>query len=205
MRAIWGSLWGEKMWYYLRGFDLPDEETNRSSVGHSHVLAPEMRPPEQAYIIARRLTMKAAARLRRLEHHAGKFSLSVRIEDGPRLGLEAACALSQDSFVFLKLLDELWVMLMKEAGNRKVKKVNVLLHNLTANKDLNIQPDLFAEPPPAAATKSKNEKILKAIDTLNQKFGRDTVLAGMMNRQDKAATGTKIAFTRIPDMEEFLE
>jgi DNA polymerase-4 len=38
MRAVWGSLWGEKMWYYLRGYDLPDEETNRSTVGHSHVL-----------------------------------------------------------------------------------------------------------------------------------------------------------------------
>ena len=91
MRAIWGSIWGEKMWYYLRGFDLPDEETHRSTVGHSHVLAPDMRQPHQAYQIARRLTMKAVARLRRMEYCAEKFSLSVRIENGPRLGLEASC------------------------------------------------------------------------------------------------------------------
>jgi DNA polymerase-4 len=67
MRAVWGSIWGEKMWYYLRGYDLPDEATSRSSVGHSHVLSPDMRPPAQAYQIARRLTMKAVARLRRME------------------------------------------------------------------------------------------------------------------------------------------
>lgn len=43
------------------------------------------------------------------------------------------------------------------------------------------------------------------MDALNHKSGRDTVLLGMTSNQDKSATGTKIAFTRIPDMEEFLE
>lgn len=205
MRAIWGSLWGEKMWYYLRGFDLPDEETNRSTVGHSHVLAPEMRHPKQAYMIARRLTMKAAARLRRMEYHAGKFFLSVRIEDGPRLGLEASCLPAQDSFIFLKLLDDLWQALLQEAGRKRIKKVNVLIHGLIPDKDLNIQPNLFSMAAPAAAAKKKNEKISKTIDQLNQKFGRDTVLLGMTSNHDKIAAGTKIAFTRIPDMEEFLE
>lgn len=205
MRAIWGSLWGEKMWYYLRGYDLPEEETERSTVGHSHVLAPEMRPPDQAYMIARRLTMKAAARLRRMEYHAEKFSLSIRIEDGPRLGLEAGCLPSQDSFIFLKLLEDLWQALMKETGRKRIKKINIMIHRLIPDKDLNIQPDLFAMAAPAAAVKKKDEKISQAMDVLNHKFGRDTVLLGMTSNQDKSATGTKIAFTRIPDMEEFLE
>jgi DNA polymerase IV len=205
MRAIWGSLWGEKMWYYLRGFDLPDGETNRSTVGHSHVLAPEMRPPEQAYIVARRLTMKAAARLRRMEYHAGKFSLSVRIEDGPRLGLEASCAPAQDSFIFLKLLEDLWQALLHESGARKIKKINIVLHDLVPDKDLNVQADLFAAPAPAQAIKKRNEKVSRAMDHLNQKFGKNTVLLGMTGDQEKSATGTKIAFTRIPDMAEFLE
>lgn len=205
MRAIWGSLWGEKMWYFLHGYDLPDEATNRSTIGHSHVLAPQMRAPAQAYIIARRLTMKAAARLRRMEYHAGKFSLSSRIEEGPRIGLEASCPPSQDSFIFLKLLEDLWQVLAQETGNRRIKKVSVLIHGLTPSKDLNIQPDLFSLPAPAAAAKKKDEKVSKAIDALNQKFGRDTVLLGMTSDQEKSDTGTKIAFTRIPDMEEFLE
>lgn len=204
MRAVWGSIWGEKMWYYLRGYDLADEETHRSTVGHSHVLAPDMRPPHQAYQIARRLTMKAAARLRRMEYCAGKFSVSFRVENGPRLGLEAPCQPSQDSFVFLTLLEEMWLELVREAKNARIKKVNVVLHGLVPEKDLHIQGDLFA-PAIAPQKRIKNEKISKVMDQLNQKFGKDTVLLGMTPNQGKSFTGTKIAFTRIPDMEEFLE
>jgi DNA polymerase-4 len=202
LRAVWGSLWGERMWYYLRGYDLPEAETNRRSIGHSHVLAPEMRPPEQAYIIARRLTMKAAARLRRMGYCANKFSLSVRIENGPRLGFEAGCAPAQDSFLFLRLLESLWRDALREAGHGRVKKIGVMLHGLVPEGDVHGQADLFA---PVTATKTRHEAVSQAIDRLNRKFGRDTVLLGMAAGQEKSATGTKIAFTRIPDREEFRE
>ncbi|MBI3440912.1 MAG: impB/mucB/samB family protein [Proteobacteria bacterium] len=207
MRAVWGSIWGEKMWYYLRGYDLPDEETSRSSVGHSHVLSPEMRPPAKAYQIAQRLTMKAAARLRRMEYCAGKISLSVRIENGPRIGCETSCQPSQDSFKFQSLLEELWTALMHETKKQRIKKVNVVLHGLVPTEDLHVQADLFDAVIPAATEKkqARNEKLSIAMDRLNQKFGKDTVLLGMTPDQGKAFTGTKIAFTRIPDMEEFLE
>src|ERR1035437_994646 len=118
------------MWYYLRGYDLPDEETNRSTVGYSHVLSPDMRPPQKAYQIAQRLTMKAAARLRRMEYFSEKISLSLRGENGPRIGCEASCQPSQDSFVFQELLGELWQALMKETRNQRIKKVNIVLHGL---------------------------------------------------------------------------
>lgn len=103
------------MWYYLRGYEIPDQETTRSSIGHNHVLAPEMRPPAQAWHIARRLTVKATARLRRMDYYAGAFSLSMRLENGPRLGLEARCPHAQDSFAFLQILEEMWRALMHEA------------------------------------------------------------------------------------------
>ena len=207
MRAVWGSIWGEKMWYYIRGYDLPDEETSRSTVGHSHVLSPEMRPPDKAYQIAQRLTMKAAARLRRMEYCAGKISLSVRVENGPRIGCELSCPPSQDSFVFQSLLGELWRALMQETKAQRIKKVNIVLHGLVPEKDLHVQADLFDTVAPTAAVqkRAKNEKISAAMDQLNQKFGKDTVLLGMTPQQGKSFTGTKIAFTRIPDMEEFVE
>ena len=207
MRAVWGSIAGEKMWYYLRGYDLADEETSRSTVGHSHVLSPDMRPPHKAYQIAQRLMMKAAARLRRMEYCAGKISLSVRIENGPRIGCEASCQPSQDSFIFQNLLEELWQALMKETKNQRIKKVNVVLHGLVLEKDLHVQADLFDAVVPAETVKrqARNEKLSNAMDHLNQKFGKDTVLLGMTPQQGKAFTGTKVAFTRIPDMEEFLE
>ncbi len=207
LRSVWGSIWGEKMWYYLRGYDLPDGETERNSVGHSHVLSPEMRPPAQAYTIARRLTMKAAARLRRMGLYAGAFSISYRVENGSRLGLEARCEPSQDSFTFQQLLDELWRELQKESKGARIKKVNVVLHRLTETKDLQVQPDLFDTLKPKSENKQRvrNEKLSAAMDALNHKFGRDTVLLGMTAGKASTDTGTKIAFTRIPDMEEFLE
>jgi DNA polymerase-4 len=205
MRAVWGSVWGEKMWYYLRGFDLPDEETQRGSVGHSHVLAPELRPPREAYAVARRLTMKAAARLRRMDYYAKKFALSVRVENGPRFGLEASCMPAQDSFTFLAFLEEMWNELMREGRGQRVKKINVVLHGLVPAQDLQVQPDLFAPPPLGEKTRLKCEKISQAMDALNQKFGKDTVLLGMTPQQGSAFTGTRIAFTRILDIEEFVE
>jgi DNA polymerase-4 len=45
----------------------------------------------------------------------------------------------------------------------------------------------------------------RALDTLNYRYGRDTVLLGMMPEDGRSFSGTKIAFTRIPDREEFLE
>lgn len=204
LRAIWGSLWGEKMWYLLRGYDLQEEETNRSSVGHSHVLAPDMRPPDMAWQIARRLTLKAAARLRRMEYCAGALSLSVRIENGPRYALETRCKPTQDSFSFLSLLEALWSEMAREFKGKRLKKVSVTLHALTPEKET--QADLFdAARPAATAQRGKCEKISAAMDTLNRKFGKDTVLLGLSPAQGKAFTGTKIAFTRIPDVEEFVE
>jgi DNA polymerase-4 len=207
MRAVWGSIWGEKMWYYLRGHDLPDQETECGSVGHSHVLSPEMRPPAKVYAIARRLTMKAAARLRRMDYYAGAFSVSLRVENGPRLGLEARCELSQDSFTFQQLLEEIWQELMRESKGARIKKINIVLHGLVEAKNVQAQPDFFdiLKPPVENKQRAKNDKISAAMDALNRKFGRDTVLFGMTAGKTSESTGTKIAFTRIPDMEEFAE
>ncbi len=203
MRAIWGSLWGEKMWYYLRGYDVPDTVTKNSSIGHSHVLSPEMRPPAEAIKIARRLTVKAAARLRRKDYCAGAFSLSMRIENGPRVGLEARMPHAEDSFTFLDMMEEMWVALMPEVKGRKIKKVSVTLSSITPKTQ--VQPDLFDAVSSTTKKRQKNEKLSEAMDKLNQRFGRDTVLVGMTATQSRSFTGTKIAFTRIPDVAEFAE
>jgi DNA polymerase-4 len=85
MRKVWGSVWGEKMWYLLRGIELPEEETTKSTIGHSHVMAPELRDPVKAKFVARRLTLKAASRLRRMGYYASCFALSARTEQGVRV------------------------------------------------------------------------------------------------------------------------
>lgn len=205
MRKAWGSILGERMWYYLRGVELPDLETTRSSVGHSHVLAPELRVPAKARYVARRLTLKAASRLRRLEYEAGAMSLSVRIVDGPRYALEARCIPASDSVTFLRLLDAMWQEIARGLGAYdRIKKVSVTLYHLKPFG--HVQDDLF-DPLSlkVMAERARAERMSQALDILNQRYGRDTVSLGMMPTEGRGFSGTKIAFTRIPDEEEFLE
>ncbi len=62
---IWGSVWGERLWHWLRGEDFEMAETeHQKSISHSHVLAPEMRTAEKAWAVAHKLLHKAAMRLR---------------------------------------------------------------------------------------------------------------------------------------------
>lgn len=204
MRKVWGSLWGEKMWYYLRGAEVQEKETNRSTVGHSHVLAPECRPPEQARLIARRLTLKAASRLRRIHYYATQFHLSVRMENGERFEYDARCFRAQDSLTFLSMLEEGWEQIRRQSKQARMKKVSVSLNGLSAAHTL--QEDLFqALPQPALIKRQRAEIVSHTLDALNQRFGRDTVQIGLVRQQTSHFTGTKIAFTRIPDAEEFIE
>lgn len=205
MRQLWGGIGGERMWHYLRGVELPDIETKRSSVGHSHVMAPEFRNPEKARYVARRLTLKAASRLRRLGYEAQAMTFSMRVENGPRYGAESRCVAASDSLTFLHLFEAMWASIMREAGRGvRIKKVSVTLYHLTPSGSS--QHDLFAALiSEHSKQRAKAERMSKALDILNQRYGRDTVALGMMPSDGKSFSGTKIAFTRIPDAQEFLE
>lgn len=204
MRKAWGNLWGERMWYYLRGVELPEEETERRTVGHSHVMAPELRSPERARYVARRLALKCAARLRRMGYYATAMHLSCRIENGPRLEAGMHCYRAQDSLTFLHMLEQMWTALMKEGLGSRIKKASVTLHGLMPEGA--VQDELFPVLPGVdLKERSKAESLSRALDKINHRFGRDSVSVGMMPKDGRSFSGTKIAFTRIPDVEEFLE
>jgi DNA polymerase IV len=202
MRKVWGSIWGERMWHLLRGADLPEIETARRSVGHSHVMAPEFRAPDKARHVARRLILKAGGRLRRMGYRAAILTFSARVEHGPRLSAEARCEPCQDSFTFLSMLEQAWRTALLDWPGARLKKVSIVLHGLSPAGEP--MPDLFDFAPERRARR-KGEQLSHALDRLNLRFGRDTVLVGLLPSQGRSFAGTKIAFTRIPDIEEFLE
>jgi DNA polymerase-4 len=204
MRTIWSSIWGEKLWYLLRGMELPEEITARRSIGHSHVMAPELRDPIKAKDVARRLTLKAASRLRRMEYYAGAMSFSARLENDTRVHAEERFYRAQDNKTFLDLLNKLWTQALRQSRGVRIRKVSVTLSDLVAATDL--QPDLFANLPDVdLAARNKSEKLSRAMDKINHRFGRDSIVIGMTPSQGQSFSGTKIAFTRIPDVDEFLE
>ncbi len=212
MRSVWGGILGERMWYLLRGHDLSDVETKRRSIGHSHVLGPALRPPHLAIDVARRLTMKACSRLRRMGYYATVFGFSARLEDGRRIHAEQKCRPAQDSMTFLDMLLIFWETAMPEGRGVRVKKLSVVLYGLV-HQDM-VQPDLFEACEAAAAVAApahrnrdaaRMNNLSHALDRINQRFGRDSALIGMLPSAGRSFSGTRIAFTRIPDVEEFLE
>lgn len=215
-RAVWGSVIGERFWYNLHGYDVPDVETNSSVIGHSRVLDPHLRRAEAARLVARRLTVKAAARLRRKEFFATCFALSVRQAGygdgaGRRWSGEIKLPPAQDNFTFLRALDELWGRMTREMGLDRpsscpamLKKVSVSLYGL--RKKGEITGDLFDRVSPVTqAAQKRDDRLTAAMDRINRKFGAESLRVGMTPRTDAGFVGTKIAFSRIPDQEEFWE
>jgi DNA polymerase IV len=203
MKNVWGGIMGERMWYQLRGYDLADLR----SIGHSHVLGPALRPSYQAINVARRLTLKACSRMRRMGYSATVFGFSARLEDGRRIYAESRCRPAQNSSTFLDMLLLFWDAHIPIGQGALVKKLSVVLSGLVA--DDAIQPDLFDFPANNVSAPRRNierqNRLSHALDRINHRFGRDSALIGMLPSQGRDFSGTKIAFTRIPDREEFLE
>jgi len=57
---------------------LPEPESQRRTVGHSHVLSPQYRTQQGARAVMVKLIHKAAARLRKLGYFSGEISIALR-------------------------------------------------------------------------------------------------------------------------------
>lgn len=199
-RRIWGSVGGERFWYNLHGYDLPDTITSRSTIGHSRILDPELRRPDSARLVARRLTLKAASRLRREDLFATRFYFTTRVIDGPRWGMEAHVLPAQDNFTFLEALDDLWARMLDECRPARLKKIAVGFLGLKESGD--ITPDLFDTP---TRQSRRNDALSAVIDSINEKYGAEALRLGVSPRTQAGYVGTKIAFSRVPDLAEFRE
>jgi len=139
--------------------------------------------------------------MRREGFYATRFSLSVRVIDGPRWGMEAHLPPSQDNFVFLDALEELWERMMEDvASNSRFKKLSVTLYGLSKTEDINT--DLFIKP---TLQSKRNETLSNMMDELNEKYGAETIRLGVSPKTRAGFVGTKIAFSRVPDLAEFQE
>ncbi len=205
LHHVWGGVCGDRFWHQLHGGDLDDEPVRRRTIGHSHVLDPKFRRPPEASIVARRLLLKAASRLRRLGYRATRLTLSLRGEDLRRGEAGRRFPAVSDSFTLISILDELWPLVLDQTGWARVKKISVTLHDLES-PDTPEQLELFSAPErPSAADRQRRETLSRIMDDINQHYGRDSLALGFAPDHVKTFSGTKIAFTRIPDRQEFRE
>ncbi len=79
MCQLWGSKVLGSQWFdALRGNDVPEVPTKKGSLGHSHVLPPELRNDADAWAVLQRMLYKAAMRLR--HENLKACSVSVHID-----------------------------------------------------------------------------------------------------------------------------
>ena len=211
--SAWGGRDGDRLWFALHGVDLPDKATQERTIGHSHVLAPRNRGRESARLVARRLTLKAASRLRAKDSAARLLILHVRFEpdtNGVRGKWNTSVKLpaTQDSFRILKALDEAWPRLVAagaaRSGGFRLRMVGVTLANLA--RVGGEQGSLFErlDPDHELARSLRTESLSRAMDTINTRFGRNAVMLGPQTGGRADRIGTNIAFGRIPDAAEFV-
>lgn len=204
LRKIWGSVDGEKFWYKLRGFDVPDApDGNKVMVGHSRILDPAHRPPDMAKQITRRLTIKAAGRLRRYGMEAGYFRLSVTTTEREKWTMDKRIIPASDNLTFVQTLNDLWAMMIRDFHPWRLKKVSVVMSDL--KRPETITDDLFSITPARQRQIKIASELSAGMDRLNKKFGPNTLHFGACPKTLEEYVGTKIAFSRIPDQEEFWE
>lgn len=191
MRRVWGGINGVLFYQMLHGVDIqPPSSSQTKSMGHQHVLEPELRNKAGAKNFAHHLLAKAAERLRRNDYYCRRLGLSLSWlgNNGSHwddIGFQETC----DTGFLLARLENLWGRLPPF----KPLAVGVVLFGLVpASKH---QGDLFA-------TNTKQQKLSPLIDQINQRYGRHTLGFGLLPPTVKEFKG-HAAFQRVPEEWEF--
>lgn len=190
LHGIWGGINGDRFWLNLHGFDVPEVETSRQSIGHSHVLAPDKRLPDKALPILHKLTQKAATRLRSYEMLAGSLSIYLKYLNRPGWKAGLHFEASADSLLFAKVVQQLWGQ-RPDPGN-SVLQVSMVLGRLTERS--NHTPSLFAREDAARL------RLNEAMDSIRSKYGRKAIHLGC-DHDTLDAAPMRISFTHIPDLD----
>jgi DNA polymerase-4 len=221
MRRLFDSVWGDRMYHWLRGARTEDGDGNnlsqtdvQKSLGHSHVLAPEHRSPEGSWAVAHKLLHKAAMRLRMEKFYTGSLAVTIRYQ----LTREQAEARSEVGGREGKvkrhtsgIKNSGWGM---EARFRECQDTLTLLEILRSLWAQRPQGPEFKRPffvgltlrnlipedehqAELFADPGNRADLSATMDKLNLKYGHTTLhFAGMLPARESAPT--RIAFTQIP-------
>ncbi|CAJ0882740.1 hypothetical protein AMST5_03365 [freshwater sediment metagenome] len=189
VQRVWGGIVGKRFHALLHGEDLPSPPRQMRSIGHQHVLAPEQRSVEAAKTVVQELLVKAALRLRQEELYCRRLSVDINwTQDKGHWFDSRSFNEAQDNPTLSHALLDVW----KNVPKLKPLRVGVSLSDLVPASEH--QQDLFEKP--------ENATLTKAIDELNEKFGKGMVGFGLAASTSRKLT-SKIAFQRVPDLSEF--
>ena len=197
LHTAWGSIEGDRLWFQIRGKEIAATETNRHSIGHSHVLPPDKRPPEGALSVLHKLTQKAAQRLRSHGMLAQSFFVSVRYLRGGKWNQECLLEPTDDSLALARAAAQLWKQ--RPHHQEHLLKVSMVLGRLVYKG--NYTPSLFEEASQYNKQNPQNLQTLNSsMDKLVRKFGKQALYLGGAHNAIEAAP-MRISFGHIPDLD----
>ena len=200
LRAAWGSIEGERYWLQLRGFDVPDRKTTRGSIGHSHVLGPELRSYEGMRAVLFKLLAKAAMRLRHEGYLASGMAIRIRfVGSDRRFERDLHFAPLDDTPTLLHLLGNQMQTsqdaVRSDCWNTKRHpplSVAVTLVGLEAAGSMTAE--LMPE-------RERAKTMSVVLDRINLRYGNNAVYFGaMQDAMTRNAAPMRIPFSTIPDI-----
>ncbi len=190
LQTAWGSIEGERMYDKLRGLEPYYVKNARSSLGHSHVLPPEQRNEAGVRAVLHRLLQKACMRMRSYDLLASRISAKVKFRNMPSWSMESAISPTDNTLQLINALEQF----LQHYPDTKHEPyaVGVSFSGLVTPEEA--ARDMFQVTP-----LENVKKLNKAIDSLNLKFGKNTIYFGGAHDALKDAP-MRIAFNHIPDL-----
>lgn len=198
-RAIWSSVEGERFVSALHGYAVEKPETVKRMFGHGRNLPSDWRAPEKVLQCARLLTLSAARRLRRSHFRASAMSYAVGTRRDSRVSLEGQFRPARDDHTFLNCLNDLHEKLVRSGEMRNISNVTVVLHDLSSEQEAS--GDLF-DTGETMQQRWQWERVSDMLDKVRTRHGSKALNLGPVNGPGNYI-GSKIAFGRIPEAEDF--
>ena len=186
LQTIWGSIYGKKCWYLLRGYELSEYAVKNRIIGHSRILAPEIRNVNAIRDVAAELIMKAAKRLRDKALYSTFINLYIRTSN--RVVYKSSAKISPVCYnaTILKQLLNIWDRLSEQNKVNNIHQVAVSLAGLIE------KPRQLTFDEIGIITKKQGVSV--AMDCINNKYGKAIINLGICS----AVKEDPIAFGHIP-------
>ncbi|MFI5323080.1 MAG: DNA polymerase [Thermodesulfobacteriota bacterium] len=183
---IWGSVVGKSLLVMLRGEDLAVGISERKTVGHSHVLPPELRTDERVRAVFVKLIYKAAFRLRRLKYLFERMVVGIDyMGEEESWKMAADIGKKNDTLTMIDAFSAVW---KDRPSGRRPLRLSVTFTDLTPSNETSM---------PLFTGERKRDNIASALDRINEKYGMNSIYYGSMHGAQESAP-MRIAFTSIP-------
>ncbi len=173
----------------LRGVDLPAKEIKKPTIGQSKVKGLDQQEEKATRNIILDLLLRAMGRLRTKNLYVSRISVIIKSNSNRIYKNSIKIEASNDSLYLSKIVLKSWDGLDQVNKIKRIKKVAVSLKGLSCRSK---QLTFFD-----FNNSQRGNRISKALDTINKKFGKNAISLGLVKLKKKEET--PIAFRYIPD------